>query len=448
MNKEEVMSFIDSSTKFGSRLELTRIKKLCELLGNPQKDLKCIHIAGTNGKGSTSVFINNILLDAGFSVGLYTSPYIYEFNERIQLNNTPIADSEFVDVMNEVSEQVKVMLEEGYEHPTEFELITAAAFLYFKQKECDYVVLEVGLGGTFDATNIIESPILSVIASISKDHTDYLGDTISEIAKNKCGIIKESCPVVTYINQEADALSVIKETAKEKNSDLTISDGTTLKIIKCSLSGNEFIYNGEKYETELIGKYQIYNAITAINAVEILKKSGVSISDENIKRGLKSSHWHARFEILSKEPTIIADGSHNADGMAAFVETVKETIDGKIICVFGMLKDKDYDYCLKMLSEVTDTIIVTQVQGNSRRESVEKLSETAKKYIKNVHSQKENADAVKLALSLAEKNDTIIALGSLYMMGSIKENVKRGCSKMHRPHNAKKRLDKDFSSNR
>ncbi len=428
MNREEVMSFIDSSKKFGSKLELCRIKKLCELLGNPQNELKCIHIAGTNGKGSTSVFINNILLNAGFKVGLYTSPYIYEFNERIQLNNTPIADTELVDIMNKVSEQVKVMLKEGYEHPTEFELITAAAFLFFKQKECDYVVLEVGLGGTYDATNIIDSPILSVITSISKDHTDYLGDTISEIAKNKCGIIKESCPVVTYMNQEKDALSVIKDTAKEKNSDLTISDGSDLLINKCSLSGNEFIYKGEKYETDLVGKYQIYNAITAINAADILKKSGVSISDENIKCGLKKAKWHARFEILSKEPTIIADGSHNADGMAAFVETVKEAIDGKIICVFGMLKDKDYDYCLKMLSEVTDTIIVTEVSENPRRESVENLSETAKKYIKNVYSQKENAGAVKLALDLAEKDDIIMALGSLYMMGSIKENVKKLCS--------------------
>lgn len=421
MNRDEVMSFIDASKKFGSKLELLRIKKLCELLGNPQKDLKCIHIAGTNGKGSTSVFINNILLNAGFSVGLYTSPYIYEFNERIQLNNTPIADSELVDVMNKVSEQVKVMLNEGYEHPTEFELITAAAFLYFKQKECDYVVLEVGLGGTYDATNIIDSPILSVITSISKDHIDYLGDTISEIAKNKCGIIKDSCPVVTYMNQEECALEVIKATAKEKMCDLTISDGSTLKINKCSLSGNEFIYKSEKYETDLIGKYQIYNAITAINAAEVLKKTGVPLSEENIKRGLKSARWHARFEILSKEPTIIADGSHNADGVAAFVETVKEAIDKKIICVFGMLKDKDYDYCLKMLSEVTDTVIVTEVEENPRRESVEKLAQTAKKHIKNVYSEKHNSDAMKLALSLAKEDDIIIALGSLYMMNNIKK---------------------------
>ncbi|MBQ3181734.1 MAG: bifunctional folylpolyglutamate synthase/dihydrofolate synthase [Clostridia bacterium] len=421
MTRDEVMSFIDNSKKFGSKLELCRIEKLCELLGNPQEELKCIHIAGTNGKGSTSVFINNILIDSGFKVGLYTSPYIYEFNERIQINNEPVKDFELVDIMSRVSQNVDVMLSQGYEHPTEFELITAAAFLYFKEKKCDYVVLEVGLGGIYDATNIIKTPLLSVITSISVDHTDYLGNTIYEIAKNKCGIIKKNCPVVTYMKQDSEALAVIEKTAKEKNSSLTISDGSSLEIKKCSLSGNEFLYNGEKYETTLIGKYQIFNAITAINVAELLQKCGLLISGENVKNGLKSSKWHARFEILEKTPTIIADGSHNADGMAAFVETVKEVIDKKPICVFSMLKDKDYDLCLKMLSSITDTVIITEVESNPRRESVEKLAQTAKKYIKNVYSEKCNSDAMKIALSLVEKDGTIIALGSLYMMNNIKK---------------------------
>jgi len=421
MTRDEVMNFIDSSKKFGSKLELLRIEKLCELLGNPQNDLKCIHIAGTNGKGSTSVFINNILINAGFKVGLYTSPYIYEFNERIQINNVPVSDVELVDIMSTVSQKVDIMLSEGFEHPTEFELITAAAFLYFKEKRCDYVVLEVGLGGTYDATNIIKTPLLSVITSISIDHTDYLGDTIEEIAKNKCGIIKKSCPVVTYMNQDIKALTVIEKTAQENNAPLTVSDGSSLEIKRCSLSGNEFLYNGEVYETTLVGKYQIYNAITAINAANVLKKCKISLSEENIKCGLKLSKWYARFEVLQKSPTIILDGSHNADGMAAFVETAKEVMDKKPICVFGMLKDKDYDLCLKMMSLITDTVIVTEVEENPRRESVEKLAQSAKKHIKKVYSEKSNSDAMKLALSLAKEDDTIIALGSLYMMNSIKK---------------------------
>lgn len=424
MNREEVMSFIDNSKKFGSKLELVRIEKLCDLLGNPQNFLKCIHIAGTNGKGSTSVFINNILIDAGYNVGLYTSPFIYEFNERIQINNKPIDDINLTDIMSEVADKVNIMLESGYEHPTEFELITACAFLYFYRKKCDYVVLEVGLGGTFDATNIITSPLLSVITSISLDHTDYLGDTVQEVAKNKCGIIKENCPVLTYFKQKKSVLSVIEKCAKEKNSNLTIAEEGNLQILDVSLSGNEFTYKGKKYKTSLVGKYQVYNAITAINAAELLKKSDAVISDDNIKNGISTAKWPARFEILAENPTIIADGSHNSDGMSAFVETAKEILGkGKVICVFGMLKDKDYDFCLKKLYEITDTLIVTEVDS-PRRETVENLAKSAKKYFKNVFSEKENEKAVHLALKLAEKTDTIIALGSLYMMSNIKNSIK------------------------
>lgn len=424
MNREEAMSFIDNSKKFGSKLELGRVEKLCEILKNPQDSLKCIHIAGTNGKGSTSVFINNILLDAGFSVGLYTSPFIYEFNERIKINNASITDDELTDVMSEVRDATQKMLDMGYEHPTEFELITAAAFLYFSRKKCDYVVLEVGLGGIFDATNIIKSPILSVITSISLDHTDYLGNTLAEVAKNKCGIIKKNCPVLSYAEQAKDALDVIKSVSKEKNADLTVADNKTLKILKCDLSGNEFVYGGEEYKTSLVGKYQILNAITAINAAEILKKTGLDISADNIKCGIKVSKWPARFEILKQSPTIIADGSHNSDGMNAFVETAREILKGKkTICVFGMLKDKDYDFCLKKLSEITDTVIVTEVKS-PRRETVDNLEKTAQKYIKNVFSKKENEDAVRLALEMVKETDVIIALGSLYMMNDIKNSIK------------------------
>ena len=422
MTREEVMNFIDNSKKFGSRLELSRVEKLCELLGNPQDKLKCIHIAGTNGKGSTSVFIHNILVDAGYNTGLYTSPFIYEFNERIQINNTPISDSDLTEIMTEVSAKVSVMLQEGYEHPTEFELITAAAFLYFERKKCDYVVLEVGLGGIFDATNIIKNPLLSIIVSISLDHTDYLGNTVAEVAKNKCGIIKKECPVLSYMNQPDEAQEVIKETAHEMKAPLIVAGGESLEILKCDLSGNRFLYKEEEYETSLIGKYQVYNSITAISAARFLCDNGVVISNDNIKNGLKMAKWPARFEILRRNPTVIADGSHNADGMNAFVETAKQIINEKPICVFGMLKDKDYDFCLKKLSEITDTVIVTEVDS-PRREIVENLGKTAKKYIKTVYAEKENKKAIDKALSLAGKNGTVIALGSLYMMNDIKKSL-------------------------
>lgn len=422
MTRDEVMTLILNSQKFGSKLELLRIKKLTELLGNPQNDLKCIHIAGTNGKGSTSVFINNILIDAGYKVGLYTSPFIYKFNERIQIGNTPISDDELTAVMTEVRACVDIMLKDGYEHPTEFELITAAAFLYFKKYNCDYVVLEVGLGGIYDATNVIDTSVLSVITSISIDHTDYLGNTLAEVAKNKCGIIKKNCPVLSYMYQADEVMEIIRDYAKNQNSPLTICESSSLETIKCSLSGNEFYYKGEKYETSLLGKYQIYNATTAINAVLLLKESGADITSQNIKNGLKAAKWPARFEILAYNPTIIADGSHNADGMDAFVKTAKEILEGRVICVFGMLRDKEYEKCLKMLSEITDTVILTEVD-NPRRETVENLLKTARKYIKNVYAEKDNKEAMLLAKKMASKNDTIIALGSLYMMYNIKKSI-------------------------
>ncbi|MBQ3119002.1 MAG: bifunctional folylpolyglutamate synthase/dihydrofolate synthase [Clostridia bacterium] len=423
MNREEAIKFIDNSKKFGSKLGLERIKKLCELLGNPQDKLKFIHIAGTNGKGSTSLYIHNALVDAGYKTGLYTSPFIYEFNERVQINGTTIPDGDLTEIMSTVADSVKIMTDEGYEHPTEFELITAAAFLYFEKEKCDAVVLEVGLGGTFDATNIIKIPVLSVITSISLDHTDYLGNTVRDVAKNKCGIIKEGVPVLSYMYQPNEALEVIKETASKNDSPFTLATDDTLIINTMGLDGSNFSYKGEDYHTSLVGKYQVYNAITAISVVKLLNDGGFRVSAENIKNGLNRAKWPARFEILNRNPLVIADGSHNADGMRAFVETAREVIDKKAICVFGMLKDKDYEYCIKRLSEIADTVVVTEVD-NPRRETVDKLSKTARQYIKNVYEEKENSDALKKALELAGNNGVVIALGSLYMMKNIKDAIK------------------------
>ncbi len=423
MNREEVMNFIDNSKKFGSKLELDRINKLCELLGNPQDKLKFIHIAGTNGKGSTSLYIHDILVDAGYKTGLYTSPFIYEFNERIQINGTPIPDEELTEIMSIVVDKVKVMTEAGYEHPTEFELITAAAFLYFEKSECDVVVLEVGLGGTYDATNVIKTSVLSVITSISLDHTDYLGNTVRNVAKNKCGIIKEGVPVLSYMEQPNDALEVIEKTAEQNNSPLLVASGETLDIKNMSLLGSDFTYRGNAYHTSLVGKYQIYNAVTAISACSLLEECGFAVTLKNAQKALSHAKWPARFEILSSTPLFIADGSHNADGMRAFVETAKAVISDKPVCVFGMLMDKDYDYCLKKLSEITDTVVVTEVD-NPRRETAENLAQNAKKYIKNVYTEKNNQNAVKKAQELAATDGTVIALGSLYMMKNIKDAIK------------------------
>ncbi len=424
MDYREVTDFINRAKKFGSRLDLTRINKLCALLDHPEKKCRFVHIAGTNGKGSVSVYIENILMQAGYKTGLFTSPFIYDFNERIQINNTPISDGDLLSVMEQVVLATEKMIAEGFEHPTEFELITAAAFLYFAEKACDIVVLEVGLGGRLDATNVIENPLVSVITSVSFDHTEYLGESLTEIAENKCGIIKQGCPVVSYPYQATETLSVIEKRAQEKSSPYTLCDGEKVKILKSDLSGNSFIYENEVYETALIGAFQVYNALTAICAVKKITSQGYNISNEDIKTGLKNAVWPARFEILSRSPVFIADGSHNEDGMRAFVETAKTALGGKkVICVFGMLRDKEYDACLKSLSEISDTVIVTEVE-NPRRETAENLEKTAKKYFKTVYAENENIKAVERAKQLVKQDDVIVALGSLYMMKNIKNAVK------------------------
>ncbi len=423
MEYSEVTAFINKAKKFGSRLDLTRIKKLCSLLGEPQKKSRFVHVAGTNGKGSTSVFLANILIKAGYKTGLFTSPFLYDFNERIQIDDTPISDHALLSVMEQVVAATEKMCQEGFEHPTEFELITAAAFLYFAQEQCDIVVLEVGLGGALDSTNVIEAPLVSVITSISFDHMEYLGNTLTEIAKNKCGIIKKGCPVVSYPYQDQEVLSVIKETAKGQGSPLLIADVEDLQIVKISFLGNRFFYHGIEYTTTMIGAYQIYNAITAINASETLQKQGYQITRNHIQNGLEAAKWPARFDVLHEAPMVIADGSHNEDGMRAFVATAKQCLgEKKAICVFGMLKDKAYESCLKLLSTVSDTIVVTEVDS-PRKETAENLGVVSKRYFSKVYICPDNKKAMEKASVLAAPEDVIFALGSLYMMKNMKDAV-------------------------
>lgn len=425
MEYRDVTAFINKAKKFGSRLDLIRIKKLCELLGHPEEKCRFVHIAGTNGKGSASIFIENILARAGYKTGLYTSPFIYNFNERIQINNVSISDESLVGVMEQVVAATEQMLMEGFEHPTEFELITAAAFLYFAEEKSDVAVIEVGLGGTLDSTNVISSPLVTVIMSISYDHMEYLGNALAEIAENKCGIIKRGCPVVCYPFQPKEALAVIQKTSEAMGCELTVADTGSLKIERTGLEGNTFCYNGVPFETRLIGDYQIYNAITAINAVRALKNRGYIISEEDVQNGLKTAKWPARFEVLSRSPVVIADGSHNVDGMRAFVDAAKKMLHGnKVVCVFGMLKDKEYSKCLELLSDISDTIIVTEVDS-LRAETAENLAPAAKKYFPNVFAEPDNIDAVMQAKQLADGKRAIVALGSLYMMKNIKEAVQK-----------------------
>jgi dihydrofolate synthase/folylpolyglutamate synthase len=355
MNYTEALEYIHSINWAFCKPGLERIKLLCDALGNPESKLKFIHVAGTNGKGSFCAMLESILRNAGYKTGLFTSPYIKVFNERMQVNGKMIGDDELA----EITAYVKPIADSMKDKPTEFELITAIGFEYFKRNVCDVVILEAGMGGRLDSTNIITTPVLSVITGIALDHTAFLGDTVEAIAKEKAGIIKDGIPVL-YGGRDESARAVIEDTAKEKNSEFFTVEHSNLLIKKTSLEGTLFDFNGYKdMRVSLLGTYQPENACAVLSAVDILKKQGFNVSKESIKAGLLTAKWPARFEILCRDPLIIFDGAHNPQGIDASVESIKTYFkDKRVLVMTGVLKDKDYYYIARRLKEVTDTAFV------------------------------------------------------------------------------------------
>ncbi|MDN5317437.1 MAG: dihydrofolate synthase / folylpolyglutamate synthase, partial [Thermoanaerobacterium sp.] len=374
MNYQDAIDYIHNTHKFGMKLGLDNIKRLLIHMGNPQNNLKFIHVAGTNGKGSTCAFINSILFEAGFKVGLYTSPYLEEFEERMRINNQNIPKDKLIYYVEYIKPIIEKMVDEGYNHPTEFEIITAIAFKYFCDENVDFVVLEVGLGGRFDATNVIDSSLVSVITTIDYDHMDKLGDTLEKIAFEKAGIIKENGTVVSFY-QKDEALKVIEEVSRLKNASLSVMDINDVKIKESNSNHQVFDYkNYKNLKISIIGKHQIYNASLAVMAVEKLKQYGINISEDVIKRGLINAKWPGRIEVISKSPLIVIDGAHNPQGMAALKEALNLFTYNRLILVIGMLKDKDTDSMLKLIVPEADLIITTKPISD-RAYTAEELSQ-------------------------------------------------------------------------
>lgn len=413
MNCNEAIEYIHSLERFGINPGLERIEYLCEKLGNPQKNLKFIHIAGTNGKGSTSTLSANMLIEAGYNVGLYTSPYVIDFRERIQFNGNMIEPEELsycVSVLKEIIGKNTIKA-------TEFEVTTAAAFLYFYRKNCDFVVLEVGLGGRFDATNIIDKPEVSVITSISLDHTAILGDTIEKIAFEKCGIIKSNTSVVSYPLQKPDAYNIIKNSCAERECSLTVPDVDKLKLTKSSEKGTDAEYDGIAFTIRLAGKHMIYNCITAIEAV---KKTAPNISDVFISAGINKTIMPARMELISENPLIILDGGHNEDCANALREFIKTNIRReKIIMVSSIMADKEYDKYLSIVLPLADEFVATQADI-PRALPFDELASDAKKYCDTVSSIRSSKEAVLKAIKSADEKSAIIICGSFYLAGEIR----------------------------
>ena len=420
--------------RFGSILGLERMNSLLKLLGNPQDELKIIHVAGTNGKGSTCRYIYSVLQAAGYKTGLYTSPFLEFFNERIELDGKYISDDDLAEYTDRVLKCAEMMVARGEQSPTEFEVITAIAFLYFKEKGCDFAVMEVGLGGRGDSTNVCKSPLISVITSISYDHTDRLGNTLAEIAAEKAGIIKEGCPVVT--SAEADeALTVIEEKAAECGSMYFETRHIPYTVRAKSLEGISFdtVIQGvpfENIELSMLGEHQIKNAICALSALNILEEQGdVALHRDAIYRGLKAARQTGRFEVMSakdEKPIVVIDGAHNPDGASALRKAVNEYLTGKkILMVTGMLADKDTESILKEFTAITDSFISTEPE-NPRKMDAESLKAEIEAMGADCESFPDCREAVRAAAERGKDFDAVLYAGSLYMIGAIRGLLRQG----------------------
>ncbi len=419
MNYNEAIDYIHSVNWMFCNPGLDRVRTLCHALGDPQDRLKFIHVAGTNGKGSFCSMLDSVLRAQGYKVGLFTSPYIMEFGERMRVDGENISEDELCALV----ERVKPIADEMEDKPTEFELITALAFLYFAEKKCDYVVLECGLGGRLDATNIIKTPILSVITGIALDHTAILGDTEEKIAAEKAGIIKSGVPVL-WCGSHDGAEQVIFEKCAEMGAEFIKVDRSDMNIKKMTLEGTDFDLGGHKnIHIPLLGSYQPLNATNVLCAIDILRGLGVEIGEDSVKRGLESVVWHARFEIICKNPLVIADGGHNPEGIDGAVESVKRYFTEKVGIVTGVMADKDYRYMASRIAEVADTVFCLTpdnpraLPSSDYARVFEELGVASSAY--------DSVDeAVASALGWAEeKGKAVVCLGSLYMYGEIRRSI-------------------------
>lgn len=412
MTQEQVIQWIHSTELFGSVLGLSSIRELLRRLGNPQKKLQIIHVAGTNGKGSVCTMLASVLTAQGYRTGLYTSPYIEEFRERICIDNEMISPSALAECGQLVKQACDEMRADGLSHPTEFELVTAIGLLYFEREKCDFVVLEVGLGGRLDATNVIDPPLLSVITMIDFDHVARLGNTLGEIAYEKCGIMKEGSRAVSAPNQPPEAEQVIRETASRLN--IPLSFAASPSRISASFQKTEFVWNDETYAVPLLGEYQAFNAATALEAMGKLQKIGVAISKEAIVKGLSKVRHKARMELI--RPNLMIDGGHNLSGITALCDFIRQRKENrKIFIVAGMLEDKDHRACGALLRQTADVLIATQTDSPRRLEAEVFARDTQADFCKQ-----DPIEAVRLALQLAKPEDLIVACGSFTLAGPIR----------------------------
>ena len=429
MNYEEAMQYLDTRIQFGMRVGLERIQKLMHHLGDPQNDVKYVHIAGTNGKGSTSSYCFHMLKEGGYKVGLFTSPYIQTFNERIQVGNSKITNDEVADILS----LIRTTIEENFkddEAPTWFEVITAMCFVYFSRQKCDIVVLEVGIGGILDSTNVIKVPEVAVITTINYDHMELLGETLEEIASKKAGIIKPGGLVVVYPQGES-VMNVFREKCKAEGAEMIEVFAKDIEEKSYTLNGIDFTYKDYNLSTKMLGQHQMYNCSVAIQAMETIRRRGFNVSEQNIIDGVAKTTWPGRMEIVNKEPLLIIDGAHNIQGTENLAENLKIVCQGKkFVFIIGVLAGRDYKAILEPFLPIAQEFL-TVTPGSMYKKGMP--AEEFAEYIRSVGFKatacEKVSDAVEKAFEISKANESdnqtlpICAFGSLYYIGMVRDHL-------------------------
>lgn len=419
MTEAQALQMIHGLPRFHRAPGLERIRRLLRAFGDPQNKTRFIHVAGTNGKGSTCTMTAAVLRAAGYRTGLYISPYILNFRERMQINGEMIPPETLAALADQIHPEVERMTADG-EPPAEFELVTAIAMRWFADEQCDVVVLEVGLGGRLDATNAIEAPLASVICTIDFDHTELLGNTLAEIAWEKSGIIKQNCPVIVY-PQPQEVRTVIEKTAAERHAPCVFADMEQTRVLQTSLHGTDFTFNDKQYHIALLGAHQVRNAVTVLTVFEVLRANGtLAISDEQLQLGLANASFPARLEILGKHPTVLLDGAHNPSGVDSLCAAVRQYLPGgPRVAIIGMLRDKDYEAAVRPLAGLFSRIL-TVAPDNPRALPAEELASVLRRMGGRASACTDVKTAVREARAMAGADGAVVVCGSLYLAAQLR----------------------------
>lgn len=416
--------YIHSLGKFSGKPGLHRIKALCNAIGDPQKKLKFVHIAGTNGKGSTASMIASVLRHAGYKTGLYTSPYLMQFHERIRINGEMISEDDLWKLTEQVAKAAETLSLPAGETIGEFEFTTAVSFLYFAKKECDIVVLETGLGGRFDATNIIDAPEVCVLTPISYDHMAVLGNALPEIAAEKAAIIKAGSAVVCAVGQSVDVLSVIMS-ASEGIGAIWCNYPIETKVLRSDIMGSAFLYEGQGYTLSMPGSHQLQNAITALHTIHALQERGWKIDLFDTVHGLAAARMPGRLERVKDAPLILLDGAHNEAGVNTLCKTIDEMLKmRKMHIIMGMMRDKEYEICIEKIAKRADFFYAVMPDEDERALSANEIAKIAKEYCENTFDCEDIKAAIMNALEKAKPEDCILICGSLFLVGNAEKILK------------------------